>query len=215
MAKKLPNPTGSNDIVVIRDRYKLPFDLTIIILAHLLLFPVLFVLWAIIPLAIWLGGGGPVFYVQERVGRNGRLFNVVKFRTMIRDAEIQTGPVWAAERDTRVTRVGRVLRMLHLDELPQVINIVKGEMSLVGPRPERPVLAERFSKEEPAFCERLRVRPGVAGLAQMRGNALTSPHNKLRYDNFYIKRMSPWVDVKILVLSVMVSIRRIARGSVS
>ena len=124
-----------------------------IILAHLLLFPLFVVLWIGIPLAIWIGDRGPVFYLQERVGQSGRRFQVIKFRTMVSGAESETGPVWAAERDSRTTRVGRILRMLHLDELPQVINILRGEMSVVGPRPERPELVERFSRDVPGVFQ--------------------------------------------------------------
>ncbi len=196
---------------VIRDGYKRPFDLTIVILAHLLLFPLFLVLWVGVPLAIWIGDRGSVFYLQERVGRSGRRFNVIKFRTMVLDAESQTGPIWAAERDSRTTRVGSILRILHLDELPQVINILKGEMSIVGPRPERPELVERISRDVPGFSERIRVRPGVAGLAQVRGSAQTRPRDKLRYDNLYIETLSPWMDVKLLFLSVLVVLRRCLR----
>lgn len=194
--------TNGNDPAVVRDGYKRPFDLAVIILAHLLLFPLWIVLWIVVPLAIWLGDRGPVFYTQERVGRDGRLFKVIKFRTMIEDAEAQTGPIWATEDDPRITKVGGLLRRVRLDEMPQVINIVKGEMSLVGPRPERQVLFEKFNRQICGFSQRLRVRPGVAGLAQVRGDALTNPRRKLRYDNLYIERMSPWMDCKLLILSV-------------
>lgn len=193
---------NSNTPDVVRDGYKRPFDLAVIILAHLLLFPLWIVLWIVVPLAIWLGDRGPVFYTQERVGRRGRLFKVIKFRTMIVDAEAQTGPIWAAEDDPRITKVGGVLRRVRLDEMPQVINIVRGEMSLVGPRPERQVLFEQFNRQISGFSQRIRVRPGVAGLAQVRGDALTNPRCKLRYDNLYIEKMSPWLDCKLLVLSV-------------
>lgn len=208
MASKRKNGTGANGSGVIRDGYKRPFDLVIIILAHLVLFPLFVVLWVGIPLVIWIGDRGSVFYVQERVGRSGNRFNVIKFRTMILNAESQTGPIWAAERDSRTTRVGRILRVLRFDELPQVINILKGEMSVVGPRPERPELVERFSRDVPGFSERVRVRPGVAGLAQVRGTAQTRPRDKLRYDNLYIETLSPWMDIKLLFLSVWVVLRR-------
>ena len=211
MTPKPSSGTRAKKSGVIRDGYKRPFDLTIVILAHLLLFPLFLVLWVGIPLAIWLGDRGPVLYLQERVGRSGRRFDVIKFRTMILDAESQTGPIWAAEHDSRTTRVGSILRILHLDELPQVINILKGEMSLVGPRPERPELAERISRDVPGFSERVRVRPGVAGLAQVRGTAQTRPRDKLRYDNLYIETLSPWMDVKLLFLSVWVVLRRCLR----
>ena len=211
MTPRPTNGAGPSSSIVVRDGYKRPFDLAIIILAHLLLFPLFVVLWIGISLAIWVGDRGSVFYLQERVGRSGRRFNVIKFRTMILDAESQTGPIWAAERDSRTTRVGYILRILHLDELPQVINILKGDMSVVGPRPERPELVERFSRDVPGFSERIRVRPGVAGLAQVRGTAQTRPRDKLRYDNLYIETLSPWMDIKLLVLSVWVVLRRCLR----
>ena len=211
MTSKPPNGTGDKKSVVIRDGYKRPFDLATIILVHVLLVPLFAALWIAIPLVIWLGDRGSVFYVQERVGRSGRRFNVIKFRTMNREAESQTGPVWAAEQDRRATRVGRFLRTFRLDELPQVVNILKGEMSIVGPRPERPELVEQFSREVPTFSDRLRVRPGVAGLAQVQGNAQTRPRDKLRYDNLYIETLNPCMDIKLLFLSVWVVLKRSIR----
>lgn len=202
-----------NESVVMRDEYKRAFDLGVILIAYILLFPLWLLVWVLAPLAIRLEDGGPVFYAQERVGRWGKHFRVFKFRTMIQDAESRTGQVWAEQDDPRLTRVGKFLRRFHLDEIPQVINIVRGEMSLVGPRPERPALAERFSREVPGFSERLRVRPGIAGLAQVRGSYWTDPGYKLKYDNLYIETMSPWLDLKLLFLSVWVAIKRVLSGS--
>ncbi len=125
---------------------------------------------------------------------------------MIKDAERVTGPVWAADDDRRITRVGRMLRKSRLDELPQVINVWKGDMSLVGPRPERPELVKKFVQEIPQFNTRLLVRPGIAGLAQVRGEYSTPPRNKLRYDELYIRNMNPILDIKLLVQSVLVAI---------
>ena len=190
-----------------RDWYKRPFDLTILVVVHVLLLPLWLFLWIVIPLAIRLADRGPVFYTQRRLGKNGKPFNVIKFRTMIKNAEASTGPVWASDNDSRITGVGRALRRFRLDEIPQVINIWKGEMSLVGPRPERPELAEEFSGQLPRFTMRLRVRPGIAGLAQVRGRYSTKPGDKLRYDNIYIDNMSPLLDLKLLILSVFVAIR--------
>ena len=189
------------------DGYKRPFDLAFLFLSHLLLFPIWLLLWTFIPLAIWMEDRGPVFYVQERLGQFGKPFGIIKFRTMIRHAEALTGQVWARENDERVTRVGRTLRKLRLDEMPQVVNIIRGEMSLVGPRPERPFLARQFDKQVPGFSQRLLVKPGVAGLAQLRGGYAASPRNKLRYDVLYIKRMDPWLDIRLLFVSVPVMIR--------
>jgi lipopolysaccharide/colanic/teichoic acid biosynthesis glycosyltransferase len=165
------------------------------------------VLWTILPLSIWLSDRGPVFYTQVRAGKNGRPFKIIKFRTMIMNAEQTTGPVWATDDDPRVTRVGRLLRRLRLDELPQVVNILKGEMSLVGPRPERPELVDEFSRDVPHFATRHLVRPGFAGLAQVRGRYSTTPRNKLRYDHLYIRTLNPLLDVKLMVLAVLVVLR--------
>ena len=201
-----------NESIGVRDGYKRAFDLAVIFIACILLFPLWLIIWTLVPLAIRLEDRGPVFYAQERVGRGGERFKVLKFRTMIQDAESLTGQVLAAEDDPRLTRVGKILRKLHLDEMPQVINIVRGEMSLVGPRPERPALAEQYNREVPGFSERLRVRPGIAGLAQVRGSYWTDPGYKLKYDNLYIETMSPWLDCKLLVLAVWVAIKRVFYG---
>ena len=122
---------------------------------------------------------------------------MLKFRTMGVGAEDATGPVWTAPGDPRITRTGRALRRFHLDELPQAVNILRGEMSIVGPRPERPELAARIERDLPGFAARLRVRPGVAGLAQANGAGWRDPALKLRYDNLYIAAMSPWLDLAL------------------
>ena len=165
-------------------------------IAYVLQFPVWLTVWPLVPLAIWLEDRGPVFYAQERTGRWGKHFKVLKFRTIIQNAESLTGQVWAAEDDPRLTKVGKTLRRLHLDEIPQVINIVRDEMSLVGPRPER-----------------LRDRPGIAELVQVRGSHWTYPSYKLKYDNLYIETMSPRLDIKLLFLTVWVAIKRVLSGS--
>ena len=202
-----------NESIDMRDGYKRVFDLAVIIITYILLFPLWLLVWIFVPLAIWLEDRGPVFYAQERVGWRGKHFKVLKFRTMIQDAESQTGQVWAAADDPRLTHVGKTLRRLHLDEIPQVINIMRGEMSLVGPRPERPALAEQFNREVSGFSQRLRVRPGIAGLAQVRGSYWTDPSYKLKYDNLYIETMSPWQDIKLLFLAVWVAVKRVFFGS--
>lgn len=185
-----------------RGRYKRPFDLALLSVAAVLLAPFWLLLWVAVSLAIRVEDGGPVYYIQRRLGRGGRSFNLVKFRTMRKDAERVTGPVWASKQDPRLTRVGAVLRRFHLDELPQVVNVFRGEMSLVGPRPERPEIAEQIERVLPKFVERLRVRPGIAGLAQARASYHTSPRQKLRYDRLYIEAMSPLLDMRLLGLSV-------------
>lgn len=189
-----------------RARYKRPFDLAVIVLAGVALAPLWLLLCVAIALAIRREDGGRVLYVQTRLGLAGRPFEMLKFRTMVEEAEIETGPVWAAENDTRVTRVGRILRPLHLDEIPQILNIVKGDMSLVGPRPERPEIVCKLSRELPEFGSRLCVRPGIAGLAQARRKHYASARQKYRYDCLYIARMNPLLDLKLLAACVLVSI---------
>ena len=188
-------------------RYKRPFDLAVVVTALLLLAPFWLLLGLAIALAIRIDDRGPVLYRQTRLGRAGRPFRILKFRTMVVGAEDGTGPVRAARQDARVTAVGRLLRRFHLDELPQVVNVLKGEMSLVGPRPERPALAARFEREAPGFAQRLRVRPGVMGLAQASSSYHWSPRRKLQYDNLYIDAMSPWLDLQIGLRCVWKALR--------
>lgn len=188
------------------DWWKRPFDLTVLTAVHLLLAPVWLLLWTVIPLAIWLYDRGPVFYTQARLGKSGRVFRVFKFRSMIPNAEQRSGAVWAEVDDFRITPIGRFLRDRALDELPQVINMWKGDMSLVGPRSERPELAEQFTEAHPEFQRRLLVRPGLTGLAQVYGRYSTVPRNKLRYDTVYIRRMSPCLDARLLFMSVWITL---------
>ena len=185
-----------------RESYKRPFDLCVIATAAVALLPLWAVLLVVIPLAIRLESRGPALYRQTRLRRGGRTFTLWKFRTMADGAERDTGPVWAAWRDARVTGVGRVLRRWHLDELPQVVNVVRGEMSLVGPRPERPALAARVERAVPGFSRRLAVRPGIAGLAQAPGAGHRDPRAKLHHDLRYIARMGPWLDLGLCLACV-------------
>lgn len=164
-------------------------------------------LWLMIGLAVKMEDGGPLFYSQERVGKGGRKFKIVKFRSMIRNAESLTGPVWASENDGRVTRVGRILRATALDELPQLWNILKGDISFVGPRAERPEFVQKFRKTIRNYDLRLSVRPGLTGLAQVYGRYDSGPRQKLRYDLLYIKKHSVWLDVKLTGLSFWVTFR--------
>ena len=189
------------------DGYKRPFDLAVIIAAHVLLLPAWVLLWTVVPLAIWLGDRGHVLYSQTRLGRDGRPFRMLKFRTMVVGAEDEEGEVWASGQDDRQTAVGRILRRYRIDEAPQVVNMLRGEMSIVGPRPERPGLHAEFERSTPGFGRRLRVRPGLAGLAQVRGRYSTRPRDKLRYDCLYIERMGPLLDLRLLAASVWVTIR--------
>jgi len=143
---------------------------------------------------------GPALYSQVRVGKGGLLFKIYKFRTMKEDAEKETGPIWSPENDARLTLIGGFLRKTHIDELPQLINIFKGEMSLIGPRPERPVFVERFKEEIQGYENRLRVKPGITGLAQVwhrYDETIEDVKKKLKYDLLYIKKMCLWDDFSI------------------
>jgi len=159
----------------------------------------------LIILAIRLDSSGPVFYTQTRVGKGGRLFQVVKFRTMRQDAEADSGPKWAGDNDPRVTRVGKFLRTSRLDEIPQLWCVLKGEMAFVGPRPERPEFVEWLSKEIPYYGMRHMVRPGVTGWAQIKykyGSTVEDAREKLQYDLFYIKNASIGLDLLIVFQTV-------------
>ena len=152
-------------------------------------------------LLILLESGGPVLYLQERVGLNGRLFNVVKFRSMRTDAEQDGQPRWASAQDERVTRLGRLLRKLRIDELPQLFSVLNGDMSLVGPRPERPYFVDRLTQEIPYFSVRQSVKPGVTGWAQVRyhyGSSVEDSAEKLQYDLYYVKNHTLFLDLVIL-----------------
>jgi lipopolysaccharide/colanic/teichoic acid biosynthesis glycosyltransferase len=187
--------------------YKRFLDISILFLAHLLLSPIWVFLWIFIPLFIWLEDGNPIFYVQERAGLHGKPFRAFKFRSMVKDAEKATGVAWAEEDDPRVTRLGRILRATALDELPQVINILKGDMSFVGPRAERPELMKKFNNVIPNFSQRLMVQPGLTGIAQIYGKYDSPPAEKLIYDLQYIEKMNPWLDIKLLLLSLHVTFK--------
>jgi lipopolysaccharide/colanic/teichoic acid biosynthesis glycosyltransferase len=161
-------------------------------------------LWVLIAAMIKVESYGPVLYRQQRVGRDGELFDMIKFRSMYHDAELK-GPQWAGKKDPRITRVGKLLRQLHLDEIPQMFNILNGHMSLVGPRPERPMFVQELSKEIPLYTRRLKVRPGVTGWAQVKhkyDESIEDVRKKVEYDLFYIENMSLRMDFKILFNTV-------------
>ena len=152
-------------------------------------------------IAIKLDSRGPVFYTQERVGRNGRVFRVIKFRSMRTDAEKDGKPRWATTNDDRITRVGHLIRLARIDELPQLLNVLKGEMSLVGPRPERPYFVEQLTQEIPFFAVRHSVKPGVTGWAQVRyqyGSTIEDSQEKLQYDLYYVKNHTLFLDLVVL-----------------
>lgn len=187
-----------------RDTAKRTFDLLTAVVGLVLFAP----LMALAALLIRLSSPGPVIFRQERVGRGGVPFTLYKFRTMVPDAERQTGPVLAAGKDDeRLTGVGRWLRLFRLDELPQLWNVLRGDMSLVGPRPERPHFVGEFARRTPSYSLRHRVRPGITGLAQVYGGYHTDARDKLRFDLIYVSHQSLWLDLCILARTLLVVLR--------
>jgi exopolysaccharide biosynthesis polyprenyl glycosylphosphotransferase len=183
---------------------KRQFDIIMSLLILVLLSPIMFSTMAL----IWLStlGRDPVFYRQVRVGFKGREFNVLKFRSMRVDAE-KSGPQMASVNDSRVTRIGRFIRSTRIDELPQLLNVLKGEMSLVGPRPERPEFVSNFQKQINGYALRHQVKPGITGWAQVRypyGETVEDAANKLYFDLSYIRRNSLWLDIIILFHTIPV-----------
>ncbi len=160
-------------------------------------------------IAIKLESKGPIIYKQERVGLKGKKFTIFKFRSMVQDAEKNTGAIWASKIDSRITKVGNFIRKVRIDEIPQMYNVLKGEMSLVGPRPERPIFVEQFAKEIPFYKRRLLVKPGLTGWAQVKhkyDEDIEDVKNKLNYDLFYIENISVRMDLKILFRTIFVVI---------
>jgi lipopolysaccharide/colanic/teichoic acid biosynthesis glycosyltransferase len=157
-------------------------------------------------LIVKLTSRGPAFYTQTRVGQQGRLFTIYKLRSMIHNCESLTGPRWSMPGDPRVTRFGWFLRRSHLDELPQLLNVLRGEMSLIGPRPERPEFVPELERALPSYWQRLTVRPGVTGLAQVQlppDADLGSVRRKLAHDLYYIQELSPWLDLRLLTCTAV------------
>jgi lipopolysaccharide/colanic/teichoic acid biosynthesis glycosyltransferase len=199
-----------NDHAVSEPKLKRPFDFLVAGAGMLLSAP----LWVIIALAIKLDDGGPIFFVQKRWGRNGEPFNVRKFRTMLADADARFGPVQATQDDPRVTRVGRVLRASGMDELPQLLSICRGDMSLVGPRAlavdetyrDRDGRAIRYS-EVPGFEERLKARPGLTGMATVYLPKDAAPGERFEADVEYVRNPSLARDIKLVALSLWISVR--------
>lgn len=159
---------------------------------------------ALVAIAIKAEDGGPVLFKQKRMTLGGREFEILKFRSMIVNAEKYTGAVLAADNDSRITKVGKIIRATRLDELPQIFNVLKGDMSIVGPRPERKVIAEEYYKDTPEFAYRLKVRGGLTGYAQIYGKYNTDPYDKLRLDMMYIENYSLLLDIKLIVLTMRI-----------
>ncbi|OQB05717.1 MAG: UDP-glucose:undecaprenyl-phosphate glucose-1-phosphate transferase [bacterium ADurb.Bin212] len=156
---------------------------------------------------------GPVFYSHERIGRDKKRFTLYKFRSMYHQAEIKENRYWTKENDTRITPLGRILRKTNLDELPQLYNILKGDMSFVGPRPEQPKFVEEFSKEIPNYPNRHRVKSGLTGWAQVNGlKGDTSISERVRYDIYYVENWSIWLDLKIIALTIVILIYELVKG---
>jgi lipopolysaccharide/colanic/teichoic acid biosynthesis glycosyltransferase len=161
-------------------------------------------------LLVKLTSSGPAFYSQTRTGKNGRHFTIYKLRTMYHDCESVSGPRWSTPGDSRITPLGRLLRRTHIDELPQLWNVVRGDMALVGPRPERPEFIPSLSRALPHYSERLLVRPGITGLAQVQlppDTDLDSVRHKLAYDLYYVHHVSLWLDVRILTGTLLYLLR--------
>jgi exopolysaccharide biosynthesis polyprenyl glycosylphosphotransferase len=173
-------------------------DIVLSLLLVLLISPFLF----IIAMMIKITSKGPVIYKQTRVGYDGKIFTMFKFRTMIQDAEAKTGPVWAKDNDERCTKIGGFLRKTNLDEVPQLFNVLSGTMSLIGPRPERPELVQRFKGEIGRYAHKHWVKPGMTGWAQVNGyRGDTSLEKRIQYDIYYIEHWSIWFDLKILLMT--------------
>ena len=187
----------------LKDVAKRMFDIAASSVLLLLTLPVMLITASL----IWLESGDPVFYRQERVGAHGRIFNVLKFRSMRQDAERDGVPQWAKQQDDRVTRVGRIIRLLRIDELPQVFNVFRGDMSFVGPRPERPYFVEDLSKKIAYYQSRHTVKPGITGWAQIRypyGATVEDAVQKLQYDLYYVKNHTLFLDLIILFQTAQV-----------
>lgn len=192
-------------------------DITVAVIGLILSAPIC----ALVTVAIFIDSRGPLFYRQRRAGLDGVEYTVLKFRTMVADAEAQSGAVWAGKNDIRITRVGSFLRKSRIDEIPQLINVLRGEMSLVGPRPERPEFIEDLARQIPFYQERLLVPPGITGWAQVRypyAASIAASRRKLQLDLYYIKHMSLFLDITILLRTfktILVGLRHSEDESVS
>jgi exopolysaccharide biosynthesis polyprenyl glycosylphosphotransferase len=201
----LPTQRVSRMLLTLEQRIlKRTLDIVVSVIALILLSPVMLVTAVIVKL----DSPGPIIYSQVRVGRFGKEFKVHKIRSMRQDAEAKTGPVLAGENDPRITKFGRFMRATRLDELPQLINVLKGEMSIVGPRPERPFFVEQFIKEKPEYAYRHNVKPGITGLAQIAGKYNTTAYDKLVYDLIYIQNVSITYDLTLMLQTLKVLITK-------
>lgn len=186
------------------------FDIVFSVIMGIMILPFV----PLIALAIKISSSGPVFYRQKRVGQNGKNFEIIKFRTMNKDAEKETGAVWAKENDSRITWFGKIMRKTRIDELPQLWNILRGEMSFVGPRAERPEFLEKLKLQVPFYEERYIIKPGLSGWAQINypyGSSVADTAEKLQYDLYYIKNRSIILDLGIILKTINITMRRAGR----
>lgn len=179
------------------------FDIVVSSLGLIILSP----LWVLFSILIWLEDPGPIIFCKVCVGRAGRSFKLLKFRTMIKNAESKTGPVLAPQNDARILHIGKILRKTALDELPELLNILRGEMSIVGPRPQRSILVYEYIREIPNYVLRHKIKPGLTGMAQIYGHYYITPRQKLRFDLLYLKRRSFLLDIKLFLLSFLFTFR--------
>ena len=192
-----------------QDSLKRGFDLVLSLTGFIVTLPIML----ITALAIRLDTPGPIFYLQPRVGKDGKDFKVIKFRSMYQDAE-KNGPQWASENDPRVTRIGRIIRKVRIDELPQFINVIKNDMSFVGPRPERRFFVDQLEKIIPFYVLRMHAKPGITGWAQINfsyGDTIEDAKEKLKYELYYMKHRSLWLDLLIIFQTLKVALK--GRGS--
>ena len=207
MIRGLPLLNINPDIMTEFQRiYKRAMDFCICIIALIMLFPVNI----LIAIIIRITSPGKILYKQIRVGLNGDQFTLIKFRTMYDNSEDNTGPIWSDKEDNRITRSGKILRKYHLDEIPQLLNVLYGTMSIIGPRPERPEIIENLMKNIPYYSRRFKVKPGLTGWAQIMGVydvSVADVHNKLKHDFYYIENMSIFLDIKILILTIFAVLR--------
>lgn len=182
------------------DRVKRFFDIILSLIVCIIVIPIIIITCIFVVLET---EGTPI-YCQRRLGKNGKKFMLYKIRSMKINAESASGPKWADKNDKRVTKVGKFIRKTRIDELPQLFNIIKGDMSIVGPRPERPIFTERFQRDIPDFKDRLMVVPGLTGLAQINGGYDITPKSKLKWDLRYIKQRGLWLDFKIILKTVLI-----------
>ncbi|EJR93398.1 exopolysaccharide biosynthesis polyprenyl glycosylphosphotransferase [Bacillus cereus VD196] len=177
------------------------FDICFSIILFILTIPIML----IVAILIKIDSKGSILYTQERVGKDGKLFKLLKFRSMIDEAE-KDGAKWAEKDDPRITRVGKIIRKTRIDELPQLFNVIQGDMSIIGPRPERMIFTEKFEKDHPGFKERLVIKPGLTGWAQVNGGYDLSPVKKLNLDLYYIENLSFKLEMKILLKTIYIVI---------